>query len=328
MGFFDKLKEGLSKTRKGISEKIDQVLVSFGKVDDELFDELEEALITSDIGVETAMKIIEGIKKKVKEGKVTDPLKVKELLKAELVEILGWGKMTINRYERGTLPSKSHNDLLQLLINDEKLLNKKVDEAFKEKRISERIYEKLRGKFDSTNEHLIRSIIINKLSNTEDIFSGFRSFDLDRVENLISYIADKVELYKTSLNKYLWYIDFLNFNENVRSITGIRYVKAGYGPVIDNKGYELLINLLDDKFYKEEKETDYNCSTKIISKKNYEISMFTQKEMDIINRVIEKLKNKKCTAISNLTHKEEGWIKTDLYSPISYDYAEHIKLKI
>lgn len=89
MGFFDKLKEGLAKTRKGITEKIDQVLVSFGKVDDELFDELEEVLITSDLGVDTALKIIEGVKKKVKEGRVVDPFKVKELLKEELIEIMG-----------------------------------------------------------------------------------------------------------------------------------------------------------------------------------------------------------------------------------------------
>ncbi len=89
MGFFDKLKEGLTKTRKGISEKIDQVLVSFGKVDDELFDELEEVLISSDLGVPTVLRIIEGMKKKVKEGKVVDPLKVKALLKEELMEILG-----------------------------------------------------------------------------------------------------------------------------------------------------------------------------------------------------------------------------------------------
>ena len=89
MGFFDRLKDGLSKTRKGITEKIDQVLISFGKVDDELFDELEEVLITSDIGIDTALRIIVNMKKKVKDGKITDPMKVKTLLKEELVEILG-----------------------------------------------------------------------------------------------------------------------------------------------------------------------------------------------------------------------------------------------
>jgi len=89
VGFFDKLKEGLAKTKKGITEKIDQVLVSFGKVDDDLFDELEEVLITADLGIDTSLKIIESTRKKVKEGKITDPLKIKDLIKEALVEILG-----------------------------------------------------------------------------------------------------------------------------------------------------------------------------------------------------------------------------------------------
>ncbi len=88
MGFFDRLKDGLQKTRKGITEKIDQVLVSFGKIDDELFDELEEILITSDIGIETTLRIIEDLKRKTKENKLTNPGDIKELLKEELIEIL------------------------------------------------------------------------------------------------------------------------------------------------------------------------------------------------------------------------------------------------
>jgi len=88
MGFFERLKEGLQKTRKGITEKIDQVLVSFGKIDDDLFDELEEILITSDVGIDTTMKIIEDLKRKVRERKVTNPMMVKNLLKEELIEIL------------------------------------------------------------------------------------------------------------------------------------------------------------------------------------------------------------------------------------------------
>lgn len=96
MGFFDKLKEGLSKTRKGITEKIDQVLVSFGKVDDELFDELEEVLITADLGIDTSLKIIDATRKKVKDGKITDPLKIKGLIKDALVEILGEETQELN----------------------------------------------------------------------------------------------------------------------------------------------------------------------------------------------------------------------------------------
>ncbi|GAE89227.1 signal recognition particle receptor protein FtsY [Acetivibrio straminisolvens JCM 21531] len=88
MGFFDKLKEGLRKTKNTITERIDKVLVSFGKIDEELFEELEEILITSDVGIDTSMKIIENLKTRVKETRTTDPAKVKELLKEELAKIL------------------------------------------------------------------------------------------------------------------------------------------------------------------------------------------------------------------------------------------------
>ena len=96
MGFFDKLKEGLKKTKNAITERIDQVLVSFGKIDEELFEELEEILITSDVGAEASVKIIENLKKKVRENKVTDPLQVKGLLKQELAEVLSVESTELN----------------------------------------------------------------------------------------------------------------------------------------------------------------------------------------------------------------------------------------
>jgi len=96
MGFFEKLKDGLKKTRDSISTKIDEVLISFGVIDDELFEELEEILITSDVGVESSMRIIEDLKEKVKKNKVTQPGKVKDLLKEELTEILSDNNSEIN----------------------------------------------------------------------------------------------------------------------------------------------------------------------------------------------------------------------------------------
>ena len=85
---FARLKEGLSKTKKGITERIDTVLKSYGKVDEELFEELEEVLITSDMGFETTMKIIESLRDRVKRNKVTEAIEVREELKEVLVEML------------------------------------------------------------------------------------------------------------------------------------------------------------------------------------------------------------------------------------------------
>ncbi len=72
MGFFGRLKDGLKKTRDSITHRIDEVLVSFGKVDEELFEELEEILITSDMGMNTSLKVIDELREKVKAEKIAD----------------------------------------------------------------------------------------------------------------------------------------------------------------------------------------------------------------------------------------------------------------
>lgn len=88
MGFFDRLKEGLNKTKSNITGRVDQVLANFTKIDDELFEEIEEVLITADVGTETTLRIIEDLKQKVKLRRITNPLEVKGLLKEELTEIM------------------------------------------------------------------------------------------------------------------------------------------------------------------------------------------------------------------------------------------------
>lgn len=94
MGLLNKLAKGLTKTRDSILGNIDQVIQSFGKVDEELFEELEEALITADIGVNTTMTIIEDLREEAKNQKITDPLKLKELLQEEITRLLEESKET------------------------------------------------------------------------------------------------------------------------------------------------------------------------------------------------------------------------------------------
>lgn len=87
-GFFAKIKEGLSKTRDNIMSSVDNVLKAFVKIDEDLFEELEEALIMADIGVETSLYIIEQLREKVKEERVTEASEVKGLLIKVISEIL------------------------------------------------------------------------------------------------------------------------------------------------------------------------------------------------------------------------------------------------
>ena len=88
MGFFSKIREGLKKTRNSISESVNSVINSFTKIDEDLFEELEETLIMSDIGVTTSGEICELLRKKIKETGTKDPNAIKGLLKGIIVEIL------------------------------------------------------------------------------------------------------------------------------------------------------------------------------------------------------------------------------------------------
>jgi len=95
-GFFSKLKDGLSKTRDSFNSKLDNVLSVFKKVDEELFEELEEALIMADVGVDTSLYIIGELRKKVKENKITETEQVKGAIEEIVSELLCKNDNTIN----------------------------------------------------------------------------------------------------------------------------------------------------------------------------------------------------------------------------------------
>ncbi|MBQ3528640.1 MAG: signal recognition particle-docking protein FtsY [Clostridia bacterium] len=92
MGFFDKLKSGLAKTKNAVFAQVDNVLKSFVKVDEDLLEELEEVLICSDMGMETVEEIIDELRDQIKSDRLKDPADVKVALKALLRERIGDGE--------------------------------------------------------------------------------------------------------------------------------------------------------------------------------------------------------------------------------------------
>ncbi len=92
VGLFAKIKEGLKKTRDNVVGQIDSMLKSFTKIDEELFEELEELLIMGDVGVVTSEKICDEVRKRVKKEGVTDPKEVHRLLRQTVAEMLEGGQ--------------------------------------------------------------------------------------------------------------------------------------------------------------------------------------------------------------------------------------------
>ena len=268
----------------------------------------------------------------IKPQDIVDFRKKYDISQRELTAILGFGKMTINRYERGGVPTKSQSDYIRLLIDNDNKFIEKVKEAYKNGNINDKTYEKIVYEEINTSiakeqiQDNIRRYLRYALNRKPDIFNGYKSLDIEKVENIISYIASKVKnLTITSLNKYLWFIDIVSFNKRSVAITGLTYQNQKFGPTIIDKKYDE-ISLLDDKYIREDIETENGNTTKIISNGNYNLDKISDTEKEIIDTIIKILKNKTVTDISELSHREEGWRKTKRLETISFEYAMNLNI--
>lgn len=297
--------------------------------------ECNEDLYVNEIENENNERIYQIYREKANIIKAEDIIKLRkkyDISQRELTSILGFGKMTINRYERGGLPTKSQSDYIKLLIeNDDKFIEK-VRESYEKNNINEKTYNKIiseeveKGISKKEVQDNIRRYLKYVLNRKPDIYNGYKSLDLEKVENIISYIASKVKnLTITSLNKYLWYIDMLSFNERTVAITGLTYQNQKFGPTIVYKKYDEL-SLLDDKYIREDIETENGNTTKIISNNNFNLDKISNSEKEIIDTIIKLLKNKNVTDISEMSHREDGWKKTKRFEQISFEYAMNLKL--
>jgi len=297
--------------------------------------ECNQDLYVNDIENENNERIYEIYRSKANIIKPQDiiNLRVKyDISQRELTSILGFGKMTINRYERGGVPTKSQSDYIKLLIENEDKFIEKVKEAYQKNDITEKTYRKIvSGEIEESIskkevQENIRKYLNSVLNRKPDIYNGYKELNLEKIENIISYIASKVKnLTITSLNKYLWYIDMLSFNQRSVAITGLTYQNQKFGPTIIYKKYDE-ISLLNDKYKREDFETDNGNTTQIISNGNYNLDKISNREKEIIDTIIKLLKNKNVTDISDLSHKEDGWKKTKRLETISFEYAMNLKI--
>ena len=297
--------------------------------------ECHQDLYVNEIEEKNNERIYELYREKAKIIKPQDIIDLREkydISQRELTAILGFGKMTINRYERGGVPTKAQSDYIKLLIDNDDKFIEKVKEAYKNGRINDKTYGKIVSEELNVNiskeqiQDNIRRYLKFVLNRRPDIYNGYKVLDIEKIENIISYIASKVKnLTITSLNKYLWFIDMLSFNQRSVSITGLTYQNQKFGPTIIDKKYDEL-SLLDDKYIREDIETENGNTTKIISNGNYNLDKISDTEKEIIDTIIKILKNKTVTDISELSHKEEGWKKTKRFEKISFDYAMDLNI--
>jgi len=269
-----------------------------------------------------------------KQYKMLSPEKIRsfrheyELTQKELSELLGWGAVTLSRYENGSLQDFSHDrQLQQAMIPDGllKLIDLKPDALREEKRkrLVDILKEK-RGKRQTTIECIERKLTARK----PNIYNGFKVFNIEKFMGVVEYFCLNEGIYRTKLNKLLFYSDFLHYREYSVSITGAQYAHAPYGPVPDD--YKILLAIMEEELSilqsdeKTFKGKDYTGDI-LISLRKEHIDTLGKEEIKTLLHIKSTLGDLSSSRLSDLSHDEDAYKETKQGGLITYAYAESLE---
>ena len=253
------------------------------------------------------------------------------LSQRSLSKLLGWGEITIHRYESGNLQDEVHDEVLKFISKPENLLEiyekqahllaPHINEALK-KRINELIKKEIQPNFN----RILEQMFISE-RKTGDL-TGYKDFDLEKIKNMILYILSFHETFRTKINKLLWYMDFLCFRVYSVSISGNSYTHSEYGPTADD--YELIISVMlkDTLIGKIEIVKHDSVREQLKPLISCDKSMFSKDELKIMDFVLDKFKDFNCAKISDYSHQEVPYKNTVEGQKISYTLAEELSLNI
>ena len=241
--------------------------------------------------------------------------------------ILGMGEATIGRIESKVIQDRTTDDTIRRIKEDPIYLLTRL-EIVRDK-IGEKVYKKILSKLDIEKEISIYNYKILEIKYSQykeySKLNGMCRLDLEKIENMIIYFVNNCkDVFKTKLNKLLWYTDFKNFKETEKGITGLVYTHKPFGAV--PIGIEEILKL-STKIKIEEKENKEYGSTysKITSLSEFNEKLFNPKELNLLEKVAEKFKKTGNREISDYMHEEEAYIHTKNDQVINYKFGNQLK---
>lgn len=252
-----------------------------------------------------------------------------ELTQTEMAKLLGWGGVTLARYENGALQDHAHDKALKFLTkprNIYELLKQNPEAVGKEKygKLKEYLITCIEKEFE-------KDLVETSLDYPADKLSGFSLFSFEKFINMILFFC-KGGIFKTKLNKLLFYTDFKHFKDHKKSISGIQYIHATYGPVpkfysfllahlIENK----LINIEEVKFGRDEHNEEI-VGEEFRSKVDPNLNIFSDLEIQSLVEIKNHFSSFGSKKISEFSHKEPAYKLTQSGATIPYEYAKKLNL--
>lgn len=249
--------------------------------------------------------------------------------------LLDWGPITIHRYEAGSLPDESHNQVLRLMQDPFNMAhlfleNKEVFDKQTYTKILDRLLVILSEKAPAKVAEVLGQ---SSSQRKPSIYTGFVKFQPETLMEMMVFFAHKAGgVLKTKLNKLLWYADFVHYKHNTLSISGATYSHYPYGPVPQN--YESFLTALysNDSLVIEERDLGTNKEGEAMvgiwlsTNREPQLRDLPQTAMIVLEEIHEYFVNIGSKKISALSHKEDGYIATTYKQPISYSYADVLKV--
>jgi putative zinc finger/helix-turn-helix YgiT family protein len=246
---------------------------------------------------------------------------------SKMSEILGFGVNSFRQYESGEMPSISNAKLIQLADNPKNFIEmvelcESLDEKTKEKyfhKAKQLLEERKRNIFEfNLKDYLLGD-------HLADVYSGYRNPSIEKFAQMVVLFSEKMKPFKTKMNKLLFYADFLMFKQSCFSISGVRYHAINLGPVPHNFNsvFEYLVNQNEIDVQYIEFPQGY-LGEKFISRKErpFNSELFSEKELETLNRIVDRFKNVSASEIVELSHKEPAWVQNEKDKrDISYKYA-------
>jgi putative zinc finger/helix-turn-helix YgiT family protein len=247
------------------------------------------------------------------------------LTQKELGQLLGWGGVTLSRYENGALQVEAHEKILRLAMEPHNLMKliEETPEALPGDKRG-RLLEELRVADDEACS--FERLFEERFGHyPPDEFSGFLKLDIQKLFNAILFFSVGGQL-KTKLNKLLFYADFKHFKEYAVSITGARYIHLQYGPVPDNYDY-YFAELASERILDVEEEIMGNYTGfKCVARREPDLDAFEKTERDVLAHVMECFQKFGSAEIMKYSHEEEAYVSTIEGESISYLFAQNLRI--
>jgi putative zinc finger/helix-turn-helix YgiT family protein len=250
---------------------------------------------------------------------------------AKMSEVLGFGINVYRNYENGEIPNSSNARLIQL-AQDPREFKKLVDLSNalseKDKERVNRVIEELILK-DSLAEFDLTSYLMGR--PTVDEQTGYRKPNLEKFTEMVVFFTAKAQpsLWKTKMNKMLFYADFLNFKKEVHSISGCRYRAIDMGPVPNN--FNSLFDYIATNNHIDIMVTSFangSMGDQFLPNANrpFDDTKLSPTEVETLNEVVARFKKVKTNDIIELSHQEEAWEKNFKKGKTLISYIEAFRL--